>query len=283
MNKRTTFYLLSYLLFSWISCNIISAQHLFLDAKPGQSFIQIQSAIEPPNGFSRIPADSNSFAAWLRRMPLLPSGSPVLDYRGQIWKFDADSTVAAVLAMNIRGRKLDQCMDILVRMHIEYLLETGKQESIHLPLPDGTFISWQKWAKGWRPVFRGANFQLIKSAQPDASKLNFQKYLNTIFEYSGTQTFYHYYPDVSVEKLKIGDFITKKGRKGHAIMIVDLVENKEGEIMALIGQGDTPACQFYLLQNGDGSPWFKVDKTKSVIPLPIKKKMIWDGLRSFEN
>ena len=81
--------------------------------------------------------------------------------------------------------------------------------------------------------------------------------------------------------MQIGDFIVKKGTKGHVVIIVDLARNKEGNLIALIGQGDTPACQFYLLNYKKDNPWFPINTTNEVLPLPIKKEMRWEGLRRF--
>ena len=64
-------------------------------------------------------------------------------------------------------------------------------------------------------------------------------------------------------------------------MIVDLARDKDGKLVALIGQGDTPACQFYLLNFKKGNPWFPIDIKKEILPLPIKKEMRWKGLRRF--
>jgi len=63
-------------------------------------------------------------------------------------------------------------------------------------------------------------------------------------------------------------------------MIVDLAENKRGERRAIFGQGDTPACEFYLLRGENGSPWIKIDPAGPP-PLPIRKIMEWKGLRRF--
>ncbi|MFQ5418424.1 MAG: glycosyltransferase family 39 protein, partial [Myxococcota bacterium] len=54
------------------------------------------------------------WSGWLRALPLLPENSPVRDYRGRIRRTAKDTAVAAVLALDIRGQKLQQCMDVLI-------------------------------------------------------------------------------------------------------------------------------------------------------------------------
>ncbi len=237
--------------------------------------------IKLPDGFIRVRVQSDSFANWLRQLPLLPPGSPVYDYKNRIKKTGKDTTVAAVINMNIKGKNLDQCMDILMRLRTVYLIDQNQQEKIVFPLPDGKFLSWKKWESGYRPYFKGSHFYLRKMTIADSSEKNFEYYLRTIFEYTGTQAFYHYYNTIVYDSLKIGDFIIKKNPQGHAVMIVDLAEDESGNKIALFGQGDTPACQFYILNYKKDNPWFPLNKFQKKPPLPIKKSMNWHGLRRF--
>ena len=236
----------------------------------------------PPasEGFNRVNADRNSFAHWLRRQKLKPAGSPVLDYRGREYKKGSDSTVAFVMDMNIINRRTEQCMDILVRLYSEYLWQSTQTESAAFPLPGGSLLHWSAWKEGWRPEFKGIDLKMIKKAASDTSLSNYESYLRTIYAESHTQQFYHAYERIEPKKVLPGDFIVIKGSKSHAVMIVDVALDSLGNKMVLVGHGDTPACQFYLLNNGD-SPWFPVQISEIFLPLPIKRKMSWAELRRF--
>ena len=241
----------------------------------------LQQRFSPPFGFSRVTVQPNSFAAWLRAIPLQEAGSPVLDFRDRESKKAGDSTVAAVVDFNISGKRLEQCMDILLRFYSDYLITNGKRDSLQIPLPDGLLLSWKEWQEGWRPYFKGFNFHFSQTAQTDSSQKNFECYLAEIFSYSGSHTFYYFFSQIPADEIKIGDFIVRKNRKGHAVLIMDLVENERGQKMVMVGQGDTPACQFYILKGKDGSPWFSLNSSTDYLPLPIKKKMYLRGLRRF--
>ena len=244
------------------------------------SYKTIEQTFNPPVGFTRIKVKQNSFAAYLRSLPVLKGNYNVMDFKGRVWKSYRDSSVAAVVPLNISGQRLWQCMDILLCLNVDYLKQTGKT-NVNYPLPDGTPFSWQEWQKGFRPVFKGKSFNKLLTAGSDNSQKSFYKFLNTIFEYSGTQSFWHYYPDVAIKDIQPADFIVKKGRKGHAVILVDMAQNAQGDRVALFGQGDTPACQFYLLKDKNGNPWFNIDPQSAYPGLPIKKKMYWAGLRRF--
>ncbi len=249
-----------------------------VDSKSQSSIVQIAL---PSANFKRIPVESGGFAHWLRSLPLEKLGSNVLNHRGGIFKMGTDTAVAAVVDWDISGRLLEQCMDIVVRLYAEYIWQKNKGNGLTLPLPGGYWLSWDIWKQGYRPVFKGIDVQLSPATDPDSAYQTFNRYLNTIFNASHTQQFYHAYQPVSRENVEIGDFIVKKGSKGHTVMIVDLAQNNNGDLIALIGNGDTPACQFFLLNYKAGDPWVPLKFGEENLDLPLRRKMSWDGLRRF--
>jgi hypothetical protein len=266
----------SYLIYILIACQFIIKS---FGQDPGP--LTIESIPLPDSSFNRISCQSGSFASWLHSLPLKPKGFPVLDYRGRIYKEGTDSTVAAVINWNMQGKRLEQCMDILVRFYSEYLWDSNREERIVFPLPGGYSLKWNDWKRGKRPYFKGVDVQLKHTMKPDSSRASFEKYLRTVFAESHTQQFYFAYQPIASENVQIGDFIVKRGSKSHAVMIVDLAWNDEGDTIALIGHGDTPACQFYLLNYRKNNPWIPLYLNKEKLPLPIRRTMTWDGLRRF--
>jgi hypothetical protein len=236
----------------------------------------------PSTAYKRILATDNSFAGWLRDLPLMKTGSDVLNHRDGIFKAGTDTAVAFVVDLDIKGRRHEQCMDILVRIYAEYLWRENQVESLNLPLPGGYWLTWEDWSNGFRPVFRGIDVDMKKSSRSDTTHQAYQSYLNTIYCESHTQQFYHAYLPVDKKKVQIGDILIRKGTNGHAVMIVDLARNERGELIALIGNGDTPACQFFLLNHKKNSPWIPLDFKMEFLDLPLKRKIGWDGLRRFE-
>jgi hypothetical protein len=234
----------------------------------------------PGPAYKRAAVPPESFGSWLRNLPLKPAGSPVYDYRGRVYKTGGDTTIAAVVDMEVQGRRLEQCMDILIRLYAEYLWSQGRAGELRLPLPGGYQLAWDEWWRGFRPRFRGIEVALVKAAQPDSSEKQFEAYLRTVYAESHTQQFYHTYTPVAAADIRIGDFFVLRGSKSHAVMVVDLAVGPDGTTYALIGHGDTPACQLHLLNYRHGQPWIPLDPEKP-LPLPIRRKMTWDGVRRF--
>lgn len=252
---------------------------LFLSPKVYQqnSYKTVNQFYAPPNGFKRLTVLPNSFAAYLRSLPVVNSTTIKL-FNGKTLK-DSKAQYSGHIPINIKGKRLWQCMDILMVLYTDFLFKQERADSLSFPLPEGTMLRWQDWKMGLRPQFEGLHFVLKKSAK--SNPVTTSSYLNTVFNYSGTQTFYHHYPSVAVKDMQPGDFIVKKGRKGHAVLILDMAQNEKGETVILVAQGDTPARQIAVLKGGDNFVWVKVDEEKTFPLLPISKKMYWKGLRRF--
>jgi hypothetical protein len=268
----------TYLLLIGVTINLMSLG--ILDHSFSQS--TIGNIPLPSKKYKRIEVKSGSFAEWLRNLPLKEKGADVLNYRGRIFKSGQDSTVAFVLNLDIEGRRLEQCMDVLVRLYADYLWEYKLTDNLKLPLPGGFWLKWEDWKNGFRPRFKGIDVKMMKSFPPDTSYRSYNSYLRTIYSESSTQQFYHAYKSMDRRNLQIGDIIIKRGTKGHAVIVVDLAKNEIGDMIVLIGNGDTPACQFFLLNHKRNKPWFSVDFNRERLDLPLKRKITWDGLRRFD-
>jgi hypothetical protein len=267
--NRTSFFLLTVLFLS--HSHLISAQVTIIDIPL------------PSKSFHRVDVDSSSFAAWLRQLPVKKAHSPVLDFRGNIFKKSDDSTVAYVVDFSMIGRRLEQCMDIVVRFYAEYCWNYQLTDNLNFPLPGGYWLQWNYWKIGFRPQFRGMTMSLEKTTREDDSYNNFNKFLNTIFNYSHTQQFYHAYRQIVREDVQIGDFIVRKGTKGHTVLIVDMAADEDGNMIALIGNGDTPACEFFLVNSNQNVPWINLSFENDTLPLALRRQMSWDGLRRFSD
>lgn len=102
-----------------------------------QKIYTIQSCFLPPTGFQRVAAAGNTNARYFRSLPLLPENSPVRNFCDKIFKSAADTVLAAVVDYSIREKKLEQCVDIILRFYAEYLWSQQRQDRIVFCLPGG--------------------------------------------------------------------------------------------------------------------------------------------------
>ena len=75
---------------------------------------------------------------------------------------------------------------------------------------------------------------------------------------------------VNIEDISIGDVFIQAGSPGHAIIVVDMAVNEEGEKIFLLAQSYMPAQQTQVLLNPmdkEMGPWYSLkDKEKLITP-----------------
>ena len=217
----------------------------------------IASRVILPKGYKRIPYEEDSFQTYIRNYPLKPFGAAIINYDGSE-HFSQDGHFG-ILDLQVAENGLQQCADVLIRLYAEYLWEHKKYEAIGFEFTSGHYCSWLKYAEGYRPNIKGNKVTFVKKRSEDHSKKNFVKYLNLIYNYSGTLSLYNELNPVKrVNELRIGDMIVSPGTPGHVAMIVDVIANEKGERRFVIMQGYTPSQSVSLLKNegSDMSPWY---------------------------
>jgi hypothetical protein len=194
--------------------------------------------IVPPPGFERIPAAEGSFAAWLRGLPMQADGAPVMLHSGKPkWRQDVH---VAVVDIDIGKRDLQQCADAIMRLRAEWLYGAGRDREIAFNDTDGKRRRFSAYAQKDRAGFR--------------------KYMDLVFAYAGTYSLERELTPVDADDIAIGDVFIRGGFPGHAVLVTDMVQNKEtGEKRFLLLQSYMPAQSMHILKNpnaADGSPWY---------------------------
>ena len=75
---------------------------------------RLERRIAVPRGYARVPVAKNSFAAWLRGLPLKPGTPPVYLYNGQ--KKANQGAHCAVVNIDTGKADLQQCADAVIRL-----------------------------------------------------------------------------------------------------------------------------------------------------------------------
>ena len=222
----------------------------------------VESRVLVPTGFSRSEVEEGSFGYYLRYLPLLPDGSPVVYYNGQIKARRVD---VAVVDIDVGKRDLQQCADAVMRLRGEYLYSQQKYDQIHFNFTNGFRVDYSEWMKGKRMVVTGNKTYWKQSAAPSNSHTDFRKYMDLIFTYAGTLSLSKELPDVSLENLQIGDVFIVGGSPGHAVIVLDVALHKEThEKIFLLAQSYMPAQSIHILMNPNDtalSPWYRIPDT----------------------
>ncbi len=205
-----------------------------VDAGPAESLAQ---RFPPPTGYSRVATPAGGFGAWLRDLPLEPRAAKVLLFDGR--DKPRQDVHAAVVAIDVGKRDLQQCADAIMRLWSEYRLSSKQPVAFH---PD----------PGKPRVLR------YDPRTPDPRRDRFRRYLTRVFADAGSASLEAELPP-RAGPVEPGDLLIQGGHPGHAVLVLDVVADDSGHRRLLIGQSYMPAQSFHVLKNLDDprlGAWF---------------------------
>jgi len=227
----------------------------------------VKTRFKTPDRYTRVSSEKNSFAEYLQNLPLKPEGTKVLNYDGTEKR--PDDVYAAVINVDVGDKDLQQCADAVMRLRAEYLFAQGKIEDIEFNFTNGFIAEYSKWRLGYRISVSGNKVSWIKKSEESTSYNEFRKYLDVVFTYAGTLSLEKELPPIDISEIEIGSVFIKGGSPGHAVIIVDLAENKTtGDKVFLIAQSYMPAQDIQILKNPDSnslSPWYSTNIENTLV------------------
>ncbi|OGC91496.1 MAG: hypothetical protein A2W25_00530 [candidate division Zixibacteria bacterium RBG_16_53_22] len=272
MRPFTTFNLKQAVVFFLIlAFRIANAQTGSYSWKPDADLSRaICSRIAVPSGFARVPADSDSFADWLRHLPLKDDRPPVMLYDGE-QKVNQGAHFA-VLDIDVGRENLQQCADAVIRLRAEYFYSKHHFDLISFNFTNGDSASFSNWLLGYRPVIDGNKSKWIRSESVDSSYANFRRYLDCVFTYAGTLSLSRELEKVdNAADISISDVFIRGGKPGtsnpgHAVIVTDLARDTiTGQAIFILAQSYMPAQDIHILKNPNDSaisPWYRLPHTK---------------------
>jgi len=202
------------------------------------------NSIPVPKGYERISAEEGTYAWFLRNLELKTEDNIVYLYNGE--KKWNQSAQFAVLKIDRGTADLQQCADAVMRLRGEYLYVQKRYNDIHFNfLSDGKPRYFKDYAGN------------------DLSYKKFRKYMNYIFSYANTASLKNELEKVEYpEDIQIGDVFIQKGNPfGHAVTVMDIAKNENGDILFMLSQSYMPAQDIHILKNPNDeniSPWYKL-------------------------
>lgn len=228
------------------SCNNNSTQKKRADLTATNNSNQLVTNIAQvplPTGYKRISADKNSFAEWLRKLSFKKSKEVYL-FNGQLKP--NQKAQYAVIDITTGNKDLQQCADVVMRLRAAYLFAERKFGDIWFTDFEGKKYAW----KG------------------GGDKSKFTAYLENVFGWCGSASLEKQLNPVSpFSAMQIGDVLIKGGFPGHAVMVVDMAANNNGEKIFMLVQGYQPAQDMHILLNPTDeilSPWYKLSNDEHI-------------------
>lgn len=233
--------------------------------KEGETIEERYTTLE---GYNRVEVDRNSFGEFLRNQKLKPYGEKALYYDGR--EKNKKDVYDSVIDVDIGNRDLHQCADAIMLLRGEYLYSIGRYEDISFNFVSGFKAEYRKWMEGNRIKVEGNNVSYYKATEPSNTYEDFRKYMNMVMAYSSTLSLEKELEPIDVEDMEIGDVFIIGGSPGHAVIVMDMAINDNGEKIFILAQSYMPAQQTQILINPmdkDISPWYSLKgKEKLITP-----------------
>lgn len=220
--------------------------------------MSLEQRIMPPEGYTR--SDTSGFGRFIREYALKEDGAAVLLYDKR--EKANQNAHAAVFAMPLGERDLQQCADSIMRLYAEYLYTSQQADKIGFHFVNGFYADYGTWRSGKRIKVSKDSVYWVSSKAYDDSAEAFESYLNIVFAYASTLSMEGESKAIALENAQIGDIFLKAGSPGHVVMIADIAENADRKRAYLLAQGYMPAQEFHLLNNPahTDDPWYYEDE-----------------------
>jgi hypothetical protein len=194
-----------------------------------------------PAGYKRVPVGKDSFADWLRGMPLKKDKTVYL-YNGKI---KANQTAQfAVLDISTGTKDLQQCADAVIRCRAEWLYS-------------------RKW---FDEIDFTDNEQTHYRFTNGPNRASFDHYLESVFAACGTLSLSKQLRTLT-HPLQAGDVLIKGGSPGHAMLVMDCAVNTKGKKIFLLAQSYMPAQDMHVVKNPGNkilSPWYELHENTAL-------------------
>lgn len=221
--------------------------------------------IPTPDGYTRQEVDKDSYAHYLRGLPVRTDRKDVLLYNGD----PVSMPSAGVIPLDLGKRDLHQCADSVIRLYSEYLWSVDRASEAEFHYTSGDLARWKDWRKGKVLKVKGNKVVQVNSKKSPHTHKAYRSWLDRVFMYASTRSLHKDSTRIKLAgDLQAGDFFLQGGSPGHVIMILDVAQNPDGARIALLGQGYLPAREFHVI-SGEGSDvvdgaWYVLSDTGSL-------------------
>lgn len=228
----------------------------------------ILTRFNPPKGYERI-SNQNPFAIYLRDLKLFPIEREVHYYDGSLKS--KNNVYCSVIDLPIGNRNLHQCADAVMNVRAHYLYEAEEFDKIHFNFTNGFQAKYAEWRKGKRIKIEGNSVSYYQTDKESTSYTSFLEYLQKVYCYAGTFSLDKELLKQDIDSIQPGNVFIKGGFPGHAVIVVDVASNSEGEKLFMLAQSYMPAQELQILINplsDSRSPWFQLDQGSSQLITP---------------
>ncbi|MHA4811343.1 DUF4846 domain-containing protein [Flavitalea flava] len=177
----------------------------------------------------------------------------------------------AVLDVSVGHTDLQQCADAVMRLRAEFLYTRKEYKDIDFLTSQGIRLNFRHWMEGERFKIKDGRlipYQVPGKEQASSEYPCFSSFLQTVFSYCGTLSLEKQLPSVvPFTNIRIGDVLIRGGSPGHAMLVIDMAEDRQGRKIYLLAQSYMPAQDIHIVKNEynkEISPWYMATDQTSI-------------------
>ena len=234
------------------------------------------------SGGSGFVDEPESWTEWLRLLPLAAPGTPVRNYRGEVIVPGEDEHLAAVVALDVGERDLQQSADVVLRLHAEWRWFVNDLRMMYRS-DTGVALPLERWRSGDRLVTRAGQptWERQAAPKPKLDYADFRAYLDSVFAWSDARALLAESAPLAPEALAPGAFFLHQGPPAQLLVVLDVAANSSGKRAMLLAQALNPAENLHVLRYSRDSAWFPV-RPDQPVRVPRVRPYSWKELRRLQ-
>jgi hypothetical protein len=221
-----------------------------------------------PDGFNSVSSD-NQYANYLRSLELYPIEHDVLYFDGTTKS--REGVYCSVVKLPIGKRDRHQCADAIMNVRAHYFYNSEQYDQIHFNFTNGFRADYSKWREGKRINVAANQVNYYQTSKESTTYESFLAYLQKVYCYAGTYSLSKELVPTDIYNIEPGNVFIKGGFPGHAVLVLDVVENSDRERQFILAQSYMPAQELQILINPNSeevSPWYKLSEIDNEIYTP---------------
>jgi len=233
------------------------------------TFYTFESEFKFPDGYHRPDSsEMTDFQFWVSHIPLWPEGRWVRKYGGfDLIRWDSTSAVVMLPWAHYVANEYGMAL----KMWAEYLRYAHRDFDLRwIPLK-GEEITYKKFLNG-KPARKGSGeFFFLESEPRDTAYIEYYNCLTQIALNTNFKGMAQNMAEVNENELAPGDVYlgySGPGKDGFLLIILNMIENDNGDRLYAICTGGNPAHDLYIpiFNNDRDNPWITIDQIKAFAP-----------------
>jgi hypothetical protein len=224
----------------------------------------IETRFTLPEGYKRVPVQKNSYAYFLRRLPMLP-------YDAVSNNSPPESQHVGALNLYPMNNMLKE-IQLCVRLRGEYFFRREQYDKIGFSIVNFQRVFYREFVEGLMMTIGDKSYSTKQRLGVERYS-SFNGYLGFVFINSDINTTLLDVQSVFINDIMPGDMFIQSGSSGGAVIVLDVAYNPStGDRIFLLAKNHKPARVAYVLVNPkerwSGSPWYKVKTEGDKIVTP---------------